>query len=168
MHGRKRKVDIVKCQVMEHLEGVEEVRYYLQQVQKEIDLTDVGIQLDATVEQNNADFEEEIMSEHPDYQHIDPDQLENESPTPSTIYAKIEIPSDKDLRKATRQLDKHQREVINIGVKYARDIVKARKEGHNYPKAPLLLVHGAAGAEKSTVIKVLAQWMQKNTAKSRR
>ena len=74
---------------MEHLEGVEEARYYIEQVLKEIDLTDVGIQLDATVEQNNADCEEEIMSEHPDYQHVDPDQLENESPTPSTIYAKI-------------------------------------------------------------------------------
>ena len=47
-------------------------------MQKEIDLTYVGIQLDAT------------------------------------IYAKIEIPSDKDLRKATCQLDKHQREVINM------------------------------------------------------
>ena len=75
MYENKRKVDIVKCQVMEHLEGVEEARYYIEQVQKEIDLTDVGIQLDATVKQNNADCEEEIMSEHPDYQHIDPDQL---------------------------------------------------------------------------------------------
>ena len=101
------------------------------------------------------------MSEHPDYQHVDPDQLENESPTPSTIFAKIEIPLDKDIRKATCQLDKYQREVINIGVKYARDIVKARKEGNSYPKAPLLMVHGGAGAGKSTVIKILAQWMQK-------
>ena len=46
-------------------------------------------------------------------------------------------------------------------MKYAKDIVKARKEGNQSPAAPLLMVHGGAGAGKSTVIKVLAQWMQK-------
>ena len=29
-HNEKRKVDIVKAQVMEHLEGVEEARYYVE------------------------------------------------------------------------------------------------------------------------------------------
>ena len=31
-YDSKRKVDIVKNQVMEHLEGVEEARYYIEQV----------------------------------------------------------------------------------------------------------------------------------------
>ena len=39
--------------------------------------------------------------------------------------------------------------------------MKARKEGNSHPKAPLLMVHGGAGAGKSTVIKILAQWSQK-------
>ena len=46
-------------------------------------------------------------------------------------------------------------------MQYAKDIVKARKEGNSYPAAPLLMVHGGAGAGKSSVINVLAQWMQK-------
>ena len=65
------------------------------------------------------------------------------------------------LKENTRSLDNYQREVINIGVKYAKDIVKSKREGNITPTAPLLMVHGGAGAGKSTVIKVLAQWMQK-------
>ena len=51
--------------------------------------------------------------------------------------------------------------MINIGVEYAKDIVKARKEGNSHPTAPLVMVHGGAGAGKSTVINILAQWTQK-------
>ena len=65
------------------------------------------------------------------------------------------------MKQATRSLDVYQREVINIGIKYARGIVKSRKEGNALPKAPLLMVHGGAGAGKSTVIRILAQWTQK-------
>ena len=43
------------------------------------------------------------------------------------MYAKIEIPSGKDLIEVTSKLDEYQRDVINIGMKYASDIVKARK-----------------------------------------
>ena len=39
MHNEERKIKIVKTQVMEHLEGVEEGRYYDEQVKKELDLT---------------------------------------------------------------------------------------------------------------------------------
>ena len=78
-----------------------------------------------------------------------------------SIYRKVEIPEYDELRRSTRGLDKHQKEVINIGVKYARDVVKARRGGNLSPKAPLLMVHGGAGAGKSTVINVLAQWIQK-------
>ena len=73
----------------------------------------------------------------------------------------MDIPSSAELTENTRSLDKYQREVVNIGIKHAKDIVKARKEGNKAPEAPLLMVHGGAGAGKSTVIKVLAQWMQK-------
>ena len=65
------------------------------------------------------------------------------------------------MKENTRSLDKYQREVINIGVRYAKSLVKARKEGNSIPKPPMLMVHGGAGAGKSTVIKFLAQWTQK-------
>ena len=69
------------------------------------------------------------------------------------------------MRQKTRSLDNYQKEVINIGIKYAKDIVKARKEGNPKPDPPLLMVHGGAGSGKSTVINVLAQWMQKILSK---
>ena len=40
------KIEIVKGQVMEHLEGVEEARYYVEQVKKEIDLSEISNKLD--------------------------------------------------------------------------------------------------------------------------
>jgi hypothetical protein len=162
MHTDKRKVEIVKSQVMEHLEGVEEARYYVEQAKKEVDLTEIGEQLDPALEQDNADCEEIELEEHPDLIHADPDQITtDEDGRAKSIYRKIDIPNDVELKENTRSLDRYQREVINIGVKYAKGIVKARKEGNASPTAPLLMVHGGAGAGKSTVIKVLAQWSQK-------
>merc|ERR1711894_228074 len=38
LHGDKRKVDIIKNQVMEYLEGVQEARYQVAQMQKELDI----------------------------------------------------------------------------------------------------------------------------------
>merc|ERR1712102_198515 len=61
----------------------------------------------------------------------------------------------------TLALDKHQREVLNIVVKYAKDVVKARKSWNSPPKPPLLMVHGGAGAGKSTVIHVITFWTHK-------
>ena len=78
-----------------------------------------------------------------------------------SIYKKINIPSDQAFRNATRQLDKYQKEVVNVGVRYAKDLVKSRRDGNKPPEYPLLMVHGGAGAGKSTVIKVPAQWTQK-------
>ena len=156
------KVDIVKRQVMEHLEGVEEARYNVEQAKKEIDLTEIGKALDSVLEQENADCQDEELVEHPDFLHADPDQVTTgEENKTTSMYRKIEIPNDAKLKENTRALDKYQREVINIGIKYAKGIVKARKEGNKIPSAPLLMVHGGAGAGKSTVIKVLAQWIQK-------
>ena len=152
---------MVKKQVMEHLEGVEEARYYVEQVNKEIDLTKIGDKLDPELEQDNADCEEEADEDHPDFLHIDPGQVVKEADMPASIYRRIELPSDDTMKENTRALDYHQRQAVNIAIKYAKDVVKGRKEGNASPTAPLLMVHGGAGAGKSTVINVLAQWTQK-------
>ena len=49
------------------------------------------------------------------------------------------------MAKDTRGLDKDQRKVLDISVKYARDIVKAWKRKKALPKPPHLMVHGSAG-----------------------
>ena len=160
----KRKCELVKSQVMEHLEGVEEARYYVDQVKKELDLTDTAKQLDPTLEQDNADCDEEVEVEHPEFLHIDPGQItteKNTTPKAAAIYRRVEVPTDIILKERTRSLDYWQREVVNIGVKYAKDIVKGRRNANSLPTPPVYMVHGGAGAGKSAVIEVLAPWMQK-------
>ena len=71
------------------------------------------------------------------------------------------LPPSDELRKMSTALDKYQREVLNIVVKYTRDIVKSRKQWNGSPKPPLLMVHGGAGAGKSTVIHVITNWTHK-------
>ena len=161
-YNGKRKVDIVKAQVMEHLEGVEEARYYVEQVKKEVDLTNTAVQLDPTLEQSNADCDDELETDHPEFTHIDPGQIVSDDKTmPQENFKRVIIPNDDELKARTRSLDKWQREVVNIGIRYAKDITKSKHVGNIPGKAPLLMVHGGAGAGKSAVINVLAPWMQK-------
>ena len=76
-------------------------------------------------------------------------------------YKQIEIPDDEELKKRTRRLDKWQKEVLNLGIRFAKDIVKGRRHGNPPAKPVLVMVHGGAGAGKSSVIDVLAPWTQK-------
>ena len=152
----------VKSKVMEHLESVEEARYMMEQSTKEIDMTDIGIQLDAAHEQDQADCQLEGVAEHPDFLHLDTGGIEiNAKMTAQTgIFKKILVPSLPALREETRKLDKFQRKAINIAVKYAKDIVKSRRNGNNPPDPFYLIGHGGAGAGKSTVIHTVAKWCQ--------
>ena len=157
-----RKVDLVKRQVMEYLEDVTEARHFVEEVMKEMDLNATGMAMDPTLAQENLDCEEEGIMEHPDYFHINPknvDEFKDEIPLKS-MYRKIEIQPIEVLRKKTRDLDIFQRHVINTGVKFAKDVVKSRNNFSEPPVSPLLMVHGGAGAGKSTVINILAQWVQ--------
>jgi hypothetical protein len=110
MFNDKKKVDIVKGQVMEHLEGVEEARYYVEQAKKEIYLIEIGEKLDPALEQENADCEEIEIIEHPDMIHADPDQVTTEEDgRPTSIYRKIDIPNNTELKKNTRSLERREK-----------------------------------------------------------
>ena len=50
--------------------------------------------------------------------------------------------------------------MIDIGLQFAKDILKSQKEGNKLPKTPYLMVHGGAGTGKTFVINTLAQWIQ--------
>ena len=87
---------------MEHLQGAEEARYYVDQAKKELDLTEVGKQVDAALEQENADCAEEGLVDHPDFEHVDPGQIvTSKDKKESSIYRKIEIPNDEELKEST-------------------------------------------------------------------
>merc|ERR1711911_347224 len=165
----KTRVQIVKSQVMEYLQGVEEARYFAELAKENAESShNIGEQLDPQLEQNNddSDTDEEFEGNENPYEHIDPDNLPKETLVPAGIYKGIDIPGDIELRENTRKLDKYQKEVLNIAVKFAKDVVKARKFGNKRPTPPLLIVHGGAGAGKSTVINVVTQWTQKIVQKA--
>ena len=129
-------------------------------MKKEIDLTDVAQKLDPTLEQNNADCDDDVETEHPDFIHIDPGQITTDT-TKTGNYRRVEVPNDEELKESTRSLDPWQREAVNIGIRYAKDLVKGRRNCNAPATPPLLMVHGGAGAGKSAVIKVLAPWIPK-------
>ena len=118
----------MKSKVMEHLESIEEARYMVEQSTKEVDMEAIGIHMDSELEQVKLECLIEGMNEHPDYLYLDTDGVEqlNNKQQKSSIFKEIEVPDIKELREQTRKLDKFQKEVLNISIKYAKDIVKAR------------------------------------------
>ena len=161
----KRKIDLVKQQVMPHLESVEEARYNIEQAQLNIDMEKMGILLDPALEQENADCLLEGVEDHPEYFALDPEDLmvddEESNEVNKSTYRSIAISDENTLRQRSRELDPDQRLIMDIAVKYAKDIVKSReKEGNRPPKPPTIMGHGGAGAGKSTVINLIAEWCQ--------
>ena len=157
------RIQTIKSKVMEHLLDVEEARHYVEEATKKLDLTNTKVNLDAATEQDNAECQEEGEELHPDYLHLDTDNFDeiNEDKGPiQNIYRTIELPDINTLKEKTRQLDQYQRNVIDIGVKYAKDIIKSQREGNLNPIPPNVMVHGGAGAGKSHAINSLAEWIQ--------
>ena len=66
-HGETRKIEIVKSQVMEHLESVTEARFYAEEAKKELDLEEVAETMDAQGHQDNEDCNDEGLQDHPEY-----------------------------------------------------------------------------------------------------
>ena len=151
--------------------GVQEARYQVAQMQKELDIDleeAVALDLDPAGYHDNEDCASEGDEDHEQFQHCNPDQInlgEDEQNAPA-LFRKIEMPSDDELKAMTRDLDFYQREVVNKVVKFARDIVKARKKGNKHPDGPLMVISGGAGAGKSTVIRVVEKWVQKIVQKA--
>lgn len=150
---------------MPHLESVVEARYYVEQMMKEVkeDLQEnAAARLDPMGIQDDEDCEEEGEEEHEDYLYCDPDIIQKDQPEKTAaIFRRIEVPLNDELRRRTENLDMYQKEILNRIVTYAKDLVKARKPENSLPEAVTLMVHGGAGAGKSTVINVVALWFQK-------
>ena len=63
--------------------------------------------------------------------HIDPDQVEEqpegEVNTKEKVFRTINIPSKHAQLEETRKLDKMQKYVLSLGLKFVKDIIKSRK-----------------------------------------
>ena len=161
------QVDIVKAQVLPHLEGVEEARHYVAEVIKNLDDEQIATMLDSEGLKDNMECLEEVEEDgikdiHPDYEFCVANDGEFQSdPDPrakqagACVYKASELPSPEDLRIRIRQMDPFQRMVLDIAVTYFKDLVKARKPGNKRPEPPLIACQGGAGAGKSTVINLI-------------
>ena len=160
-----KEIENVRVKVMPFLESVQKARnrYDESKENEEPDLEEIAAMLDPEKEQEILEDEEEEEEDHPDYLHINPDQVEDEAKEESKrkrVFRAIEIPSDQSRLEEARKLDKMQRYVLSEGLKYAKGIVKARKGKSKPPNPPNMMVHGGAGSGKSSVIKPLAEWIQ--------
>ena len=151
------QIKVVKSQVMEHLESNEEARYMVEEASK---AKEIGKDLDPEGEQDIDDCENENLFLHPDYEHLNPDELglTEKRVQHERIYRPIEIDNINILRQKTRKLDFYQRKVIEKGIKFSRQMVKGLKDKNPPPKSLGIIVHGGAGSGKSTVINILKQW----------
>ena len=125
----------------------------VEQANKEMDMGELGIQIDAALEQEQADCYEEGASQHPDYIHLGTagvEQPKNNKHEASLKFKQIVIPGQAELREESQKLDKFRREALNISIKYAKDLVKSSRDGNNSPTPIYLSGHGGAGAGKST------------------
>ena len=155
----EKQINAVKAQVMEHLESNEEARYLVEEATNKI--KEMGENLDPQGEQDIRDCELEDLMMHPDYQHLNPDDVDiTEKAKFEKRYRPIEIEDLKILSEKTKNMDFYQRKVVQTGIDFARKVVKARANKNKMPSAINVIVHGGAGCGKSTVINILKQWCQ--------
>ena len=144
---------------MEHLESVEEGT----EKAKEFMDSNAGSLIDPQNEQDNAECEEEEEVEHPDFLIKDPDGLpEGQAETSlSASYKRIELYNDEKIESLTLRLHDEQRFVLDVGVNFAKNIVKSKNAKYLPPRAPLMVVQGGAGTGKSTIIDAMSQQMER-------
>jgi hypothetical protein len=108
------------------------------------------------------------ITDHPDFAHLNPDELETFGANSKKVLPMrlIETGSVDEMITKSRGHDKFQRKVVEIGLRYARGIVKSCTGNNRCPDPIQLMVHGGAGSGKSTVIDALAKWIQHVIVKS--
>ena len=166
--SKRKEIEARKRILMEWLDPVEEARYFVEEVMKDqLNLEIVETTLDAEKRQADLECEEEGIEPDPRYEHLDLGDHNEHDFVPSSNWCKtIELKEDYQLCKDAQSLDKNQRKVLDICLKYARDVVKARSDVNTAPVPPRLIVLGGAGAGKSTVIQAVIQWTHKILQKS--
>ena len=95
------------------------------------------------------------MEENPEFVAVDPELLDKVEEERVTDFGRIVVPDRDVLKEKTRGLDNDQRKVLDITIKFARDVLKARTKGRALPDPPHLMVHGTAGTGNTRQISVL-------------
>ena len=100
---------------------------FLEALKNEVKVHEIGDVLDAENKQDDLECEEEGNKEDPLFQHFDHgDHNEDEFLPSSGCRKKIDLKDDEHLPKEAQSLDRPQRKTLDIGLGFARDLVKAR------------------------------------------
>ena len=151
------KIADVKGQVMEFLEDNEEARLMAAEMFVNDELT--GQNMDPEGEQEQADNQLDGTEQTEEYAHLDPEEY-NQPPegTFPMPFKEIQVRPLAQICEDARKLDSYQRVVLEKAVRYARQLRMAEYGKKPAPaNAPLVMVDGAAGAGKSTLIKVIKE-----------
>lgn len=144
-NSRKSSLQYTKSRVMEFLEVVEEARVTAEEMLNE----EIAIQLDAEANQDNAECELLGNQENESFITMDSESLQRTTDDANVategVYKRIEIQEEDILRERTDALDEDQKCVIDIGITYAKDILKFRTGKAPLPTSPLVVVQGSAG-----------------------
>ena len=155
-HSTLSKIQSVKSILMKHMDSVEEATENAQEMVK----SNIGDTLDPALEQDNDDCVEIGFTDNSDFVFKDPSDLITQKEN-TRRYKEINLYDEECLDSLTRNLDEDQRQVMDIGVDFAKCISKSKKTKKSISKPPLLIIQGGAGSGKSTVIDVLSQQMEK-------
>ena len=160
----KENIQYVKRYVMPFSQGVEEARHYVEEAMKKTDQDEtIGNRLDPQHEQEiiECQVEEDLL--HPDFVQVNPDNLESEdnSVQIKKTFRTIQIKTNDELLEEARHLDKFQKRVLHVAIRFAQNLMISKKRKMPSPSGPLLMVHGGAGSGKSTVIHVICQYVHK-------
>ena len=155
-YNNRLKIHNVKKILMKHLESVEAGTERAHDIMNEV----IEDMLDPALAQENEDCAEEELIDHPDFLHKDPRHLDK-SQHEKRKFKPIELYEEQTLETMTRNLDKDQRIVVEIGVDVARSIVKARHSKAMKVIHELLVIQGGAGTGKSAVINILSQQIER-------
>ena len=74
---------------------------------------------------------------HPEFDHLDPSQMPDETPNKiqkEKVFKPIVIGNIEDLRLQTKDLDKYQKYVVEMAIRFARGAVKALKLKNKRPR----------------------------------
>ena len=157
-------IQYVKRYLLPFSQGVEEARHYVEEAMKETDQAQtIGNMLDPQHEQEILECQEEEDLLHPDFVQVNPDNLESEDNLVQMkkTFRKIQLKTNDEILEEARHLDKFQKQVLHVAIRFAQNLIISKKKNRPSPSGPLLMVHGGAGSGKSTVIHVICQYVHK-------
>ena len=142
-NSQKNSIQYIKSRVMEFLQVVEEARENAEEILNE----EVAIELDSEANQDNAECNLLGTGDVDSFITLDSEGIQKTTDdlnlATEGVYKRIEIQNEDVLRERTDTLDQDQKAVIDIGITFAKSIVKFRTgkaptPTHHFSKLPTL------------------------------